>query len=95
MALRQARKARRAAQSEELVALAAAFKKMTVSERAAQARRRDLTDHEQLALAAFADDPEVAAALLDNPELSSPAGGLADAMRWRSKPWWRRWFGFP
>jgi hypothetical protein len=80
MPSRRERKARREADSAELVALAAAFKRMSKADRLAQARRSDLTDNEQLALAAFSDDLDVSAALLENPApLSSAAEGLIDA----------------
>jgi hypothetical protein len=90
---REERKAQRAAEGEALVALAAAYKAMTPEERVAQASRSDLTDNEQLALAAFADDLDVADALLGNPHLCDAALGVAHAMRRRSGPWWRRLFG--
>ena len=84
----------RDADGEELVALAAAYQKMTPVGRVCEARRSDPTENEQLALAAFADDPEVASALLDNPGLSDAPEGLARSMRRQSRPWWRRPFGF-
>lgn len=90
---REERKARREAEGEELVALAASFKQMTADERVAQAQRTDLTDDEQLALAAFADEPDLVEALLANPALSNSARGLAKAMRRGARPWWRRRFG--
>ena len=69
---------------------------MTPQQRVDVARRGDLTENEQLALAAFADDEAVADALLSSPELATSAEGLVDAMqtehRRRTSPWWRRPF---
>ena len=97
MSGREDRKARKAAQADELVELALSFKRMTPQERVAKAKRADLTDNEQLALATFADDPDVADALLTNSDLSSAAEGVAEAMRdeaeRKQRPWWRRGFG--
>ena len=65
---------------------------MSPGDRLAQARRADLTENEQLALAVFADDPELAEALLSHPALSPAAKGVATSMRRHSGPWWRRLF---
>ncbi len=82
------------ASPEELVALTQAFKAMSAGERLAEARRTDLSENEQLALAVFADDPELAKALLSHPGLSPAARGVANSTRRNSGPWWRRLFRF-
>ena len=79
---------------EELVTLTQALKALTPGERLAQARRTDLTENEQLALAVFADDPELAKALLSHPGLSPAAKGVANSTRRNTGPWWRRLFRF-
>jgi len=68
---------------------------MTQMDRVAEARRFDLTENEQLALATFADDPAVAEALLSRPDLGDAAEAVARATRRQSLPWWRRMLGSP
>jgi hypothetical protein len=82
----------RPADAERLVNQAATFNRMSAAERAIEAGRLDLTDDEQLALAAFADDPDVASAIEANPSMCDAALGVAHAMRRQSRPWWQRRF---
>ena len=97
MSGRADRRAKRAEQAEQLAELAGSFKRMTPQERVTQAQRTDLTDNEQLALATFADDPDVADALFANSDLSSAAEDVAEAMQReaerKQRPWWRGGFG--
>jgi hypothetical protein len=92
MGSREERKRRDADEAEELVALMDVFRAMTAGERLAQAHRLDLTESEQLVLATFADDAELAAVLLSHPGLCDAAKGVASATQRHSGPWWRRLF---
>jgi hypothetical protein len=90
MRSRDERRAKRAAEGEHLLALAHAYGQMSAVRRLDQAQRVDLTEDEQLALAVYADDADVARALLSNPTLSDTAHFVANARNRKNRPWWQR-----
>jgi hypothetical protein len=77
---------------DDLVMLAQRFRAMTSDERRREARRPDLTQNEQLALATFADDGEIADALLASPTASDAALGVARSLARSTRPRWQRIF---
>jgi hypothetical protein len=67
------------------------LKRLTPEDRVARARRLDLTENEQIALAAFAqDEPALAEVLDENLTLTETASGIARAARRRHRPWWQK-----
>jgi hypothetical protein len=63
-------------------------------QRVAEAQREDLTDEEQLALAAWANELEVFHAIQSNGTFCSEAEYIARAARNSVRPWWQRPFYF-
>jgi hypothetical protein len=64
----------------EIVAIANRIRGMTHRQRLEMASRTDLSENEQLALAAFADDGEIADALRANLSLTYSAEGILSGM---------------